>query len=70
MITKFLPGFIANRLQSAMTSEASRHRITVAGRYFMNWPTTPGQNSSGMKTTILVRVEPTIGGAMRLAAVR
>ena len=46
---------------SAITSEAVRSAITVTGRYFMNWPTTPGQNRSGMKTTILVSVEPMIG---------
>ncbi len=51
-----------------MASEASRQRITVAGRYFMNSPTTPGQNSSGMNTARVVAVEAITGQLMRAAA--
>ena len=51
-----------------MASDASRQRITVAGRYFMNWPTTPGQNNSGRNTTSVVAVEAITGHAMRVAA--
>ena len=38
------------------------------GRNFMNSPTMPGQNRSGMKAARVVAVEAMIGHAMRLAA--
>ena len=38
------------------------------GRYFMNSPTTPGQNSHGMKAARVVAVEAMMGQLMRLAA--
>ena len=42
--------------------------IRVNGRYFMNCPTTPGQNISGRKAATVVSVEVTMGQAMRRAA--
>ena len=36
--------------------------------YFMNWPTTPGQNSSGEKAAMRVTVAAITGPAMRVAA--
>ena len=53
---------------SAMTSDAVSVASTVIGRNFMNSPTMPGQNSSGMKAASVVAVEAMIGQAMRLAA--
>src|SRR5262249_35243488 len=35
--------------KSATASEADSVAISVIGRDFMNWPTTPGQNRSGEK---------------------
>ena len=52
----------------AISSEAARVAISVIGRYFMNSPTTPGQNSSGMNAARVVAVEAMIGHAIRLAA--
>ena len=51
-----------------MASDALSATITVMGRYFMNSPTTPGQNRSGAKTARVVAVETATGHAMRLAA--
>ena len=42
--------------------------MRVIGRYFMNWPTTPGQNSSGENAAIRVSVAAITGPDMRLAA--
>ncbi len=53
---------------SATSSEADRVSSRVIGRYFMNSPTTPGQNSSGTNTASGVRVEEITGHAMRLLA--
>ena len=39
---------------SATASEADSVAISVIGRYFMNSPTTPGQNSSGEKAATRV----------------
>ena len=55
---------------SAMNSDAISTLITVMGRYFMNWPTMPGQNSSGRKTISVVTVEEMIGHDMRCAPCR
>ena len=52
----------------ATASEADSVAISVIGMYFMNWPTTPGQNSSGEKAAIRVAVAAITGPAMRLAA--
>ena len=51
-----------------MASEALSATMTVMGRYFMNSPTTPGQNRSGANTVRVVRVETATGQAMRLDA--
>ncbi len=53
---------------SAITSEADSVAMRVMGRYFMNSPTTPGQNSRGMNAARVVAVEAMMGQAMRLAA--
>ena len=50
-----------------MKSEAVSTQITVIGRYFMNWPTMPGQTRSGMKTISVVMVEEMIGQAILCA---
>ena len=55
---------------SAMNSDAVSTQITVIGRYFMNWPTMPGQTRSGMKTISVVMVDEMIGQAMRCAPMR
>src|SRR5262245_22415168 len=54
---------------SATASEADNVAISVIGRYFMNCPTTPGQNRSGEKAATRVAVAAITGPAMRLAAV-
>ena len=41
---------------------------SVIGRYFMNSPIIPGQNTSGMNAASVVAVEAVIGHAMRCAA--
>ena len=53
---------------SATASEADSVAISVIGMYFMNWPTMPGQNSSGEKAAMRVAVAAITGPAMRLAA--
>ena len=53
---------------SAMTSEAERVAKRVMGRYFMNSPTMPGQNTRGKKAARVVAVAAMMGQAMRLAA--
>ncbi len=53
---------------SAEISEAESVAISVIGRYFMNWPTIPGQKSKGEKAAIRVSVAATTGPDMRLAA--
>ncbi len=53
---------------SATTSEADSVAIRVIGRYFMNSPTMPGQNSSGEKAATRVAVAAITGPDMRLAA--
>ncbi len=53
---------------SAIKREPVSVVIRVRGRYFINSPTTPGQNISGMKTARVVAVDAMIGQAMRLAA--
>ena len=53
---------------SATTSEAESVAISVIGRYFMNWPTMPGQNISGEKAATRVAVAAITGPDMRLAA--
>ena len=53
---------------SATTSDAESVAINVIGRYFMNWPTTPGQNSSGENAAMRVSVAAITGPDMRLAA--
>jgi len=55
---------------SAISSEAVNVASIVIGRYFMNSPTRPGQNSSGMNAASVVAVAAVIGHAMRLAASR
>ena len=42
--------------------------MSVMGRYFMNWPTTPGQNRSGENAAMRVAVAEITGPAMRFAA--
>ena len=42
------------RTRSPSASEAASVAISVIGRYFMNSPTTPGQNSSGRKAASVV----------------
>ena len=54
----------------AIKSADSKTAITVIGRYFMNWPTIPGQNNNGMKTINVVTVEVMIGQAIRCAPTR
>ncbi len=53
---------------SATASEADKVAIRVIGRYFMNSPTMPGQNSSGEKAATRVAVAAITGPDMRLAA--
>jgi hypothetical protein len=53
---------------SAATSEAESVAISVIGRYFMNWPTIPGQKSSGENAATRVSVAAVTGPAMRTAA--
>ena len=53
---------------SATASDADSVAISVIGRYFMNSPTTPGQNSSGENAATRVAVAAITGPAMRLAA--
>ncbi len=50
---------------SATTSEADKVAIKVIGRYFMNWPTTPGQNRSGENAAMRVKVAAITGPDMR-----
>ena len=52
----------------ATASDADSVAISVIGMYFMNCPTTPGQNSSGEKAAMRVAVAAITGPAMRLAA--
>src|SRR5207253_2183651 len=42
--------------------------ITLIGKYFMNWPTTPGQNRSGENAATRVAVAAITGPDMRFAA--
>ena len=53
---------------NATASEADSVAIKVMGRYFMNSPTTPGQNKSGEKAAMRVAVAAITGPDMRLAA--
>ena len=53
---------------SAISSDAVSVASRVIGRYFMNSPTTPGQNTSGRKAASVVAVEAVIGQAIRRAA--
>src|SRR3546814_16526206 len=53
---------------SAMTNEEVSVAIRVSGRYFMNSPTTPGQNISGRKAASVVAVEAMTGQAMSFPA--
>lgn len=53
---------------NAISNDADNVASNVMGRYFMNSPTTPGQNSNGKKAAKVVSVAAMIGGAMRLAA--
>ena len=53
---------------SATTSDADSVAISVIGMYFMNSPTTPGQNSSGEKAATRVAVAAITGPDIRLAA--
>jgi hypothetical protein len=53
---------------SATASDADSVAIRVMGRYFMNSPTTPGQNRSGEKAAMRVAVAAITGPDMRLAA--
>ncbi len=53
---------------SATTSDADSVAISVIGRYFMNSPTMPGQNSSGENAATRVAVAAITGPAIRLAA--
>jgi hypothetical protein len=53
---------------SATASEAESVAMSVIGRYFMNCPTTPGQNRSGENAATRVAVAAITGPAMRLAA--
>ena len=53
---------------SATASEAESVAMSVIGRYFMNSPTTPGQNRSGEKAATRVAVAAITGPDMRLAA--
>ena len=53
---------------NATASEADRVAISVIGRYFMNCPTTPGQNRRGEKAAMRVKVAAITGPDMRLAA--
>ncbi len=54
--------------KSATTIDANNVAISVIGRYFMNSPTTPGQNRSGEKAAMRVNVAEITGVAMRFAA--
>ena len=49
----------------AMKIDDSKTAITVIGRYFMNWPTIPGQNRSGRHTINVVTVDEMIGYVKR-----
>jgi hypothetical protein len=53
---------------SATTSDAESVAMSVIGMYFMNWPTTPGQNNSGEKAAMRVSVAAITGPDMRVAA--
>ena len=53
---------------SALSSDADNVASRVIGRNFMNSPTRPGQNSSGMNAASVVAVEAMIGHDIRLAA--
>ena len=55
---------------SAISKEAVSVMSTVMGRYFMNSPTTPGQNTSGKNAASVVAVEAMIGAAIRAEACR
>ena len=52
----------------AINNDADSVASNVIGRYFMNSPTTPGQNNSGKNAASVVRVDAKIGGAINLAA--
>ena len=54
----------------AISKEAMSVISTVMGRYFINSPTTPGQNTSGKKAASVVAVEAMIGVAIRDDACR
>jgi len=51
-----------------MLSDAASTTSRVIGKYFMNSPIMPGQNSNGINAAKVVAVEAVIGQAMRLAA--
>src|SRR3954468_15705677 len=53
---------------SATASDAESVAIKVIGRYFMNCPTTPGQNNSGENAATRVTVAAITGPDIRLAA--
>ncbi len=53
---------------SAMNSDAASVTSRVIGKYFINSPIRPGQNSSGMNTANVVAVDAVMGQAMRLDA--
>ena len=53
---------------SAISREALRVATRVMGRYFMNSPTIPGQNSSGANAARVVAVDAMIGQLIRRAA--
>jgi hypothetical protein len=52
----------------ATASDADNVAIKVIGRYFMNSPTTPGQNRSGENAATRVAVAAVTGPAIRSAA--
>ena len=56
-------------ITSATNSDEASTTITVIGRYFMNSPMIPGQNSSGRNTATVVPVEAMIGQATSRVAV-
>ena len=55
---------------SAMNNDADSTLITVIGKYFMNWPTMPGQTSNGRNTISVVIVDEMMGHDMRCAPIR
>ena len=59
---------ITGRKIIATTVEAVSTAIRVIGKYCMNLPGMPGQNSIGRKAQSVVRVELTTGQNIRLAA--